>query len=262
MEIEKKFEEKIKEGWNLVPEDVRGIISGDITKILVLITIFIISFMILTYIPQITFSYVQVFSQITYFALYLPIELVLLAPAISTLGDIIWILFHFVDYLILNYLGILVYSVVISIFVIIAFWGLSTPISFRYKVKRTRGQNIVKILIESVGVGVGIVLIFYMFPFFEYSLATFGSFGIFNVDITIDLADLTTIYILPFAYAIPLWFMGGIVAIDMLVRIFFLFLIVLISVFIVDSIFWIFRKLTKQQVVSIEEWEYYSKSEG
>jgi hypothetical protein len=164
-----------KELWNKIDVEARGLIQNDLAKIMALIMVLIVSYMIITFIPDITFSYyynliggvtaVFIIPMYTMQWASIPVvpdfealmawALMLFVMLIFYYGNYVWI-YNFVIYA----LGLLV-----SIIAAVGFLVLTSWISTVYKIRRSQVQQFFKIMCETVGVAMGMFVVFAFLPY-------------------------------------------------------------------------------------------------
>lgn len=256
--LTKQMEEKI---WKKADVDVKGLITNDIAKLLALIMVFVISYMIITFFPQITQNY---------FGLVVSLGSVVIGPILtlswiagivpggsfeSPWGAIGWLIlvilftiitlyFYFGNYIILLNFAYYAYGIIISLLVLITFITLSSWISLSYRIRRSKTQDFVKYLAESAGIAVGMFFLFFYLPYDIYLPA-----HILTRYTMVDFTDLNNIFS-PFqAMTTALTLVGVETAGHILLRVFLIFFTCYGFVFLSDFVFWSYRKLAKTPLI-------------
>lgn len=242
-----KYSIKIRKKIEKLDVELKGILTNDVGKIMAIVFIFIISFLLLTLLPNISQSYESYLFNILYLTIYIPLIFFNVDTTyfLLLLQDVIFIFLHITEFSILTIWAVLFYGILISVFVMIGFYVLSTWINFYFKVKRTKTQDIFRVFFEAIGIGLGMVLIIYLLPLPTYFYQS--GFGLLNM---------MNIEQLPINLFASLSLNSSLVAVDILLRVFLLFCIIYSFVFLEDLIFYAYRKYRKIELVQIPAYSY------
>lgn len=142
-----KYSIKIRKKIEKLDVELKGILTNDVGKIMAIVFIFIISFLLLTLLPNISQSYESYLFNILYLTIYIPLIFFNVDTTyfLLLLQDVIFIFLHITEFSILTIWAVLFYGILISVFVMIGFYVLSTWINFYFKVKRTKTQDIFRV---------------------------------------------------------------------------------------------------------------------